>query len=97
VTEQTTEQTEPLYDPADYTVAEVQDYLNGVDAQEFARVQEAEANGKNRVGITGYAPSVEDLKPSDDGYTRVPVPESVAYAPGPPIEDEPEDTDDTEV
>lgn len=97
MTEQTTEQTEPLYDPADYTVAEVQDYLAGADPQEFARVQAAEAAGKNRVGITGYAPSVEDLKPSEDGYTRVPVPEDQAYVPGAPIEDDTDAEDDAEV
>ena len=42
-----------LYDPADHTVPEVEEYLEGASEEERARVLAAEKNGKNRKGLTG--------------------------------------------
>ena len=48
---------EDLYDPSGHTVDEVLEYLGAVDVTEAARVQEAEAAGKGRVGIASWAPA----------------------------------------
>lgn len=84
--------TEQQFDPSTHTVTETVAYLEGADSAERQRVQDAEAAGSNRVGIVGWTPSVDDLQPDDDGYTRVPVPEDQAYVPGEPVKD----TADTE-
>lgn len=41
------------YDPADYSVRQVNSYLDSADAQERERVLQAERDGKNRQGIVG--------------------------------------------
>jgi hypothetical protein len=41
------------YDPSDYTVDEVNEYLDGADEDEADRVLAAEQAGKNRKGIVG--------------------------------------------
>lgn len=54
------------YDPAEYGVQEVTDYLATVDADEQSRIIDAETAGKNRVTITGWAPpSGSDTAPAD--------------------------------
>lgn len=46
------------YDPSGYKADEVLEYLGSVDADEAARVLEAESAGKNRTTITSWtAPS----------------------------------------
>jgi hypothetical protein len=78
-------------DPADYNAPVVVEYLTGpgADPAEFARVQELEATGRNRVSITGLeleavqedaADQADDrpqegdtLPDQEDGYTRVVV------------------------
>lgn len=45
---------EDLYDPSEYSVPEVNTYLEGdISQEEYNRVIAAERNGKNRKGITG--------------------------------------------
>lgn len=61
------------YDPADHTVQEVQDHLDTVDADEFARILEAETFGKSRTGILTYTQNPDRVTPDGDGYTRVVV------------------------
>lgn len=39
------------FDPADHTVAEVEEYLTAADPDEFRRIYDAEAAGKERKGI----------------------------------------------
>lgn len=61
-----------LFNPADHTVEEVNDYLATLDPEgyERERVLQAETEGKNRKGITEAAkPAVP--KDGSDGYTRV--------------------------
>lgn len=70
------------YDPTEHTVAEVTDYLATADEDERQRVQEAEAVGKDRLGIVNWTPTADQVEPDEDGYTRVPVTD--AYQPGPP-------------
>lgn len=55
-----------LYDPSDYNVDEVVTYLESADEGERERVQDAEAKGKNRVTITGWAPATDDSATADD-------------------------------
>ena len=76
------------FDPTTHTVAETQDYLASADADERQRVQDAEAAGQGRKGIVEWVPSADQVEPSEDGYTRVPVPEDQAYRPGEPVERE---------
>lgn len=42
------------FNPADHTVDEVQEYLNGADDDEKARVLDLERQGDARVGIIGH-------------------------------------------
>lgn len=42
-----------LWDPADYNVDDVNDYLADADEDEYERVMSAERAGKARVGIIG--------------------------------------------
>lgn len=80
-------------DPADFTVAEVTDFLETADAEQAGAVKAKEDAGKGRTGIMSYVPSASKIKPDEDGYTRVPVQD--AYQPGEPIE-RPEDEGDTQ-
>lgn len=61
------------YDPTDHTVQEVQAHLDTVDADEFQRIVDAEASGKNRQGIVTYAQDPSTAPEGEDGYTRVVV------------------------
>jgi len=81
-------------DPADFTVAEVTDFLATADAETLGRVKALEDAGKQRTGIMSYVPSAEDVKADEDGYTRVPVED--AYRPGEPIERDDDAEDDTQ-
>ena len=59
------------FDPADHTVAEVQEHLASASPDEFARVQEAEKAGAGRKGVLEFTQTSTDaLEPSEDGYTR---------------------------
>lgn len=57
--------TETQYDPSDYTVDQVNDYLADADDAERERVLDAERTGKNRVGIVGE--QAEPTDPSTQG------------------------------
>lgn len=50
------------FDPAEATIAEVEDYLDGVDEAERDRVLAAEAAGKNRKGVLDLAKTSEGAK-----------------------------------
>lgn len=81
MTEQTAYTTE--HDPADFTVDQVT-LAMAKDPEVVEFVKELEAEGKARKGILDWAPTVADVEPDEDGYTRVPVPEDQAYVPGEP-------------
>ena len=60
-------------DPADHTVEDVTAYLSTASADEFARVQALEADGKARKGVLEFTQASVDpeaLEASPDGYTR---------------------------
>lgn len=61
------------FNPEDHTAAEVTDYLATADADEFARVLEAERAGKARKTVLDFTQDAEGEtpEPSEDGYTRV--------------------------
>lgn len=92
-----TETVTDLFNPADHTVAETQEHLASADGTEVQRVKDLEAAGSNRKGIMEWQPTASDVEPDEDGYTRVPVPESEAYVPGEPIVYDDDEDDDTEV
>lgn len=59
------------HDPADHTVAEVNEFLKGEDVtgDEYDRVVQAEREGRNRVGIisgSGVEEQLPDAPPADD-------------------------------
>lgn len=63
-----------LFNPDDHTADDVKAYLATADADEFARVMEAEKAGKGRKGVLEFTQSIDNPpEPSDDGYTRVVV------------------------
>ena len=76
-------------DPADFTVDEVTAFLATASPEDTATVQGAEGaeGGKARKGILEFVADPEAVNPSEDGYTRAPVPEDQAYVPGPTLDD----------
>ena len=54
-----------LYDPSEHTADEVVAYLESADEGERERVQDAEAQGKNRKTIAEWSPA-DDSAPADD-------------------------------
>jgi len=52
----TAQETADQYDPNDHVQADVLEYLKTADADEVARVQEAEAAGQGRKGIAEFSP-----------------------------------------
>lgn len=60
----------PVYNPGDWTAAEVKAHLDTVDPTEFARIIGVEKAGQNRTSIVNYTQSSGSGKPDADGYTR---------------------------
>lgn len=61
------------FNPAEHTVAAVQEHLATASPDEFAHVLEAERAGQGRKGILEFTQAGADpeaLEPSPDGYTR---------------------------
>lgn len=55
------EDEDDLYDPSDYTVAEVLEYLKDADAQEVERVKAAEAaTSRNSTQVADYQPAPQE-------------------------------------
>jgi len=50
------------FDPAEATIAEIEDYFDGADEAERDRVLAAEAAGKNRKGVLDLAKTSEGDK-----------------------------------
>lgn len=67
--------TTPGYNPADYTVEQVNDYLKTADDAERERVLEAERDGKARTGIVGDG---SDDSPEGEGLAGTGNPNDLA-------------------
>lgn len=54
------------FNPTAHTVAEVIEYLDAADADEAARVVDAEAGNKARSGIVNWSPAGIDSNPTEE-------------------------------